>query len=233
MSGHSKWRQIKHKKAVSDKHKSRLFGRLAKEIAIAGRAGYDPTQNAALREAIARARKANLPQSTIDRLLATPAAATTTSTYEGFGPGGTGLLIITTTDNPNRTVAQLRGILKDCGGSLSTPGSVQWKFTPTLVWTIPLPSPADRNRLELALIEAGANDMRATDGQLVITAPPAAGTAIHHLITPWPSTRVMTYHVATAHQVALPPVVRHHLDALTQALEDHLDVDAVYTDAAA
>ena len=129
MSGHSKWSQIKRAKEVTDKKRSQLFGKLSHDILIASASGTDPKTNTALQDAIAKARKGNMPQTNIDRLLERQAKkGTQTVTYEGFGPGGIAILIITLTDNPNRTVAEIRAIMKSHGMQLGVPGSVQWKF---------------------------------------------------------------------------------------------------------
>lgn len=128
MSGHSKWHKVKHRKAATDSKKGKLFGQLARDIKSAARSGSDPAKNSALREAIERARAANLPQANIDRLLHHHTAATQEATYEGYGPGGVALLIQTATDNTNRTVSEVRSLLKEYGGSLGKPGSVRWKF---------------------------------------------------------------------------------------------------------
>ena len=129
MSGHSKWSKIKRAKESADAKKGKIFGKLAKEIQIAARdGGADPNQKNTLREAIARAKQANMPQANIDRLLDEKDTQKQIITYEGFGPGGSALLIVAETDNPNRTVATVRTILKNIGGSLGTRNSVQWKF---------------------------------------------------------------------------------------------------------
>lgn len=130
MSGHSKWHKIKHQKEATDKKKGQLFGKLSREIATAARSEKDPAKNAALRDAIARAKKANVPQANIDRLLSGADKPMATVTYEGFGPGGSSMLIIIETDNGNRTVGELRLMMRDHGGNLGDPGSVRWKFTP-------------------------------------------------------------------------------------------------------
>lgn len=129
MSGHSKWHKIKHQKTANDQKKSKEFGRLARDIKIAARDERDPSKNAALRDAIERAKKANMPQANIDRLLTKQDNANLTEAiYEGFGPGGVGILVITTTDNPNRTVAEVRAAFKAAGSDLGGPNSVRWKF---------------------------------------------------------------------------------------------------------
>ncbi len=131
MSGHSKWHNIKRRKETTDAKKGAAFTKFSAEIASAARAaGADPASNATLRDVVDRARKAGFPQANIDRLLGKQSAVSTQAvTYEGFGPTGTGLIIVARTDNPNRTVATLRTTLKNHGGSLGAPHSVMWKFT--------------------------------------------------------------------------------------------------------
>lgn len=129
MSGHSKWHQIKRKKEATDTKRGQAFTRLAIQIKQATRTGNDPATNPALVEAIARAKRANMPQANIDRLLSEADSKQDQAvTYEAFGPNGVALLIITRTDNSRRTVAELRNILKSHGGTLGNPGSVLWKF---------------------------------------------------------------------------------------------------------
>ncbi|MEO6077373.1 MAG: YebC/PmpR family DNA-binding transcriptional regulator [Candidatus Andersenbacteria bacterium] len=129
MSGHSKWSQIKRAKEVTDNKRSQLFGKLSHDILLATTAGTDPKTNNALKDAIDKARKGNMPQVNIDRLLERQAQkGSQTAIYEGFGPGGTAILVVTLTDNPNRTVAELRAIMKSHGMQLGVQGSVQWKF---------------------------------------------------------------------------------------------------------
>lgn len=132
MSGHSKWHQIKHKKSVTDSKRGEQFTRLAKQIGAAARSNPNPDQNPALREAIAKAKQANMPQSNIDNLLQrTSSTNLQSATYEAFGPGGAALLILVDTDNPKRTVAEIRHLLSQHSASLSEPHSVMWKFKQT------------------------------------------------------------------------------------------------------
>lgn len=131
MSGHSKWHQIKRKKEVADAQRGRAFTKLAQHIKQAARAGTNPATNAALAEAITRARQSNMPQENIERLLAESTPHTRQFvTYEVVGPGGAGIIITAATDNTNRTVAEVRSLLKKHGGTLGQPGSVMWRFTP-------------------------------------------------------------------------------------------------------
>lgn len=131
MSGHSKWSQIKRAKEVQDHKKSQIFGKLSKDILLAMKQGTDPESNRALKDAITRARKENMPQANIDRLMSRHGEESQIEVvYEGFGPGGVAFLIAASTDSPNRTVSELRSIFKKHGGELGPQGSVQWKFNP-------------------------------------------------------------------------------------------------------
>lgn len=129
MSGHSKWHKIRHQKTAKDQKKSREFGRLVRDIKIAARSEGDPTKNAALRDAIERAKKANMPQANIDKVLFRKDSDSLSEVvYEGFGPGGVGVVVIAQTDNSNRTVAEVRAAFKAVGSDLGGPNSVRWKF---------------------------------------------------------------------------------------------------------
>jgi YebC/PmpR family DNA-binding regulatory protein len=158
MSGHSKWHNIKRRKEVTDAKKGATFTKFSLEIASSIRAGgADPAGNASLRDAIARAKRAGVPQVNIDRLLEKGKGRPgQTLTYEAVGPGGAGLIIVATTDNPNRTVGQLRTLLADHGGTLASPNAVMWKFTHnagsgTYAPKFPLPATGDMQTLLEAL----------------------------------------------------------------------------------
>lgn len=130
MAGHNKFSKIKYKKAATDKLKAKNFSKVVKMIQIAARKGsIDPAMNPELRLALEKAKEVNMPKDNINRILE---KASNTSgqviMYEGFGPEGVGLLIKTYTDNPNRTVADLRHILSKNGGTLGASGSVIWMF---------------------------------------------------------------------------------------------------------
>lgn len=155
MSGHSKWHSIKHKKAANDAKRSKMFGALSREIRQAARNNNDPAKNSSLRDVIERAKKNNLPQKNIDRLLKRGDGALKDVTYEGYGPGGAALLIFTATDNTNRTVSELRTIMKNHGGSLGEPGSVAWKFQRTEIVFVALA------HLKIALNKSQQTDLNA------------------------------------------------------------------------
>ena len=129
MSGHSKWAQIKHKKAITDVRRAKVFGKIARLISIAAR---DPSTSVALRTAVAKAREVNMPSDNIERAIKKGTgggdAAFTGFTYEAYGPGGAALIITGITDNNNRTSNEIKHVLAESGGKWATPGSVLWAF---------------------------------------------------------------------------------------------------------
>src|SRR5512136_2648353 len=136
MSRHSKWSQIKRQKGVADAKRGQLFTKLAREIAVAVRqGGADQQNNFKLRLIIQKARDSNMPLENIDRAIkrasgGTDGAALSEVTYEGYGPGGSAILVQVLTDNKNRTLAEVRNILSRGGGNLGDSGSVTWLFEP-------------------------------------------------------------------------------------------------------
>jgi len=177
MSGHSKWHEIKRKKAVKDAKKGKLFSRFAKEIMIAAReGGGNPDNNARLRLAIQNARGAGMPGENITRAIKKGTGELGGSTleeqtYEGYGPGGVALLIDALTDNRNRTIAELRHIFDRGGGSIGESGCVAWMFEKRGVIQLERDSLDEDTVLEVAL-EAGAEDLNSSeDGFEIITRP--------------------------------------------------------------
>lgn len=134
MSGHSKWAQIKHKKAITDSRKGKVFGKISRLITLAVREkGPDPEKNSSLRVAIAKAREVNMPHDNIERAIKKGAGTEsgeglTEFTYEAYGPGGAALIIAGITDNNNRTSNEIKHLLSERGGKWASPGSVLWAF---------------------------------------------------------------------------------------------------------
>lgn len=130
MSGHNKWSKIKHKKASEDSGKSKLFSRLVAEISIAARAGQDPQFNAALRSAIDRAKKQNMPLANIERAVKKAAGETSGEDLlvEAYGPDGVGIIVEATTDNKNRTMGEIRLVFKEHECKVAEQGSLMWSF---------------------------------------------------------------------------------------------------------
>lgn len=134
MSGHSKWSTIKHKKALTDAKKSKVFSKISALISIAAREkGGDPASNPTLRTTIEKAREVNMPRENIDRAIKRgtgeiAGARLEEITYGAFGPGGVAMLITTITDNKNRTLAEIKKILSDHNGKFVETSSIQWMF---------------------------------------------------------------------------------------------------------
>jgi YebC/PmpR family DNA-binding regulatory protein len=178
MSGHSKWSQIKRKKAVTDRNRGRLFTRFIREIQIAARTGGgDPDGNPRLRFAIEQARKNSMPADNIKRAIARGAggegaAALVEGSYELYGPGGVALIVETATDNKNRTVGEIRHVLGKYGGNLGESGSVSWMFAKTGTIIVPRNAITEERLLDL-ILDAGADDLRTDDSEFfeVRTAP--------------------------------------------------------------
>lgn len=134
MSGHSKWAGIKHKKAIIDAKRGKLFSKLVKDVTLAARSGGDLNANAALRTAVARAKEANVPADNLQRAIKRgtgqlPGVSFEEIIYEGYGPGGVAVMVEVLTDNKNRTSAEIRNIFTKGGGNLAGTGSVSWMFS--------------------------------------------------------------------------------------------------------
>lgn len=174
MAGHNKWSQIKRKKAANDQKRGQIFTRLIREITVAAReGGGDPEANARLRLAVDTAKSANMPSENIERAIKRGTGELEGVTYEevayeGYGPGGVALYIETTTDNQNRTVADVRHILEKHGGNLGTGGSVAWQFDRK--GQVFLSSDRyDEDAVLEAALEAGAEDVAREGDEFVVT----------------------------------------------------------------
>lgn len=169
MSGHSKWSQIKHKKALSDAKKGKIFSKMARQISVAARArGGDPETNPALRMLIDKARSFNMPQENIERAAKKGAGELEGQkfeefTLEAFGPGNVALIIEGTTDNKNRTISEIKFLLTQYGGKLANIGSVLWLFEKCGIVNTKKESGVDKQDLEMSLIDAGAEDFKWLD----------------------------------------------------------------------
>ena len=180
MAGHSKWKQIKHAKAVTDQRRGKLFTKMAREIIVAAKqGGSDPTANFRLRMAVQRAKDANMPGDNIDRAIKRGAGEAgdgvqmIESVYEGYGPGGVAIMLETLTDNRNRTVSEVRATLTRAGGSLAESGAVSWQFAKRGVITVE----AEEDEAEdfaLIAIDAGAEDFDTFDSTLQVFSPPGS-----------------------------------------------------------
>lgn len=237
MSGHSKWSTIKRAKGAADNKRGALFTKLSREIQVAARAGGgDPAMNSNLRLAVAKARDNNMPADNIERSIkkgtgALEGADLQEMRYEGYGPGGAAILIDALTDNKNRTVSEVRYILSRAGGNMADAGAVAWVFEPRGVLTIETDGTGSDD-LALLAIDAGAKDVEVDDGVVEVFTEPQGFEQIRKTL------EENGYAVASG-EVTMAPKTTVALDEdtavkalkLLDALEDHDDVQRVYSNA--
>lgn len=176
MAGHSKWANIKHKKARQDASRAKLWTKLIREVTVAARQGGDINDNPRLRTAVDKAMGGNMPKDTIERAIQRGAGGGDGDqldelTYEGYGPGGVAVYVEAMTDNKNRTVAEVRHAFNKHGGNLGTDGSVAYLFSKQGV--LSFAPGADEDAILEAALEAGAEDVRTNEDEsiTVITLP--------------------------------------------------------------
>ena len=237
MSGHSKWSKVKHQKAVTDVTKGKFFTKAAHAIAIAVQEGggtIDPAMNFKLRLAIEKARSVNMPKENIERAIARGkgdgGATIETILYEGFGPGGIGLLIEAATDNKQRTVSEIRNVLDRAGGSLGSLGSVGYLFSKVGLIIIPKEGYSYDAILEKALSVPGILDVvEEQDGYVLFTHIEALSSVKDFLDKgglPITHTDIVYRPIAA---IALSASDKGKLAEVLGALEDLDDVQRVFT----
>lgn len=236
MSGHSKWAQIKRAKGANDVKRGQLFTKLGREISVAAReGGADPDGNPRLRMAIDRAREANMPMDTIQRAIQRgvgggEGAALEEVVYEAYGAGGAALLIEATTDNRNRTVAEVRATLTRGGGSLGEAGSVAWNFEQRGILLAHARDKSDPEELALKAIDAGADDFSVDGRDVEILTDPAQLDQVRRTLEAT-GAEIANAEVAMVPktQVDLPNDQTTAVLRLVERLEDLDDVTRVYT----
>lgn len=179
MSGHSKWSTIKRKKGANDAQRAKIFTKIAREIAVAVKAGgADPENNASLKDVIAKARANNMPNDNINRTIKKAAGDNDTAdyesiTYEGYGPNGVAVIVNTLTDNRNRTAADIRHAFDKNGGNMGQNGCVSFMFDKLGVLVIEDEDGAiDEEEVTMDALEAGAEDIEIDEGMIEITTSP-------------------------------------------------------------
>jgi YebC/PmpR family DNA-binding regulatory protein len=238
MSGHSKWATIKRSKGAADAKRGKLFSKLSKNISIAVRTGggnADPAFNFKLRIAVEKARQAAMPADNIDRAIKRGAGegkeAIENVAYEGYGPGGSALIIEAVTDNKNRTTQNVRNIFSKSGNRMGEQGSVAWMFEPRgLILMEKQPGTGD---LALELIDQGVEDVRESDDGLEIyTAPLDLERTKKWLEDKGLKVLSAESMMRPSQAVALSEGDSARLDELIEALEEDDDVIAVHTNLA-
>ncbi len=172
MAGHNKWSKIKRQKGVADAKRGAVFTKIGSLIAIAARSGTDPATNSVLSMVIEKAKAANMPnaniQRSIDRAKDKTAAQLEEITYEGYGPGGVGIIIEAATDNKNRTFPEVKNVLTKNGGRIAEPGSVAFQFDRKGVITVA----GSGEDVLLQVLDAGAEDASEEEGEIIVYTNP-------------------------------------------------------------
>ena len=235
MAGHSKWANIKHRKAAQDAKRGKAFTKLIRELVVAAKQGGPlPEDNPRLRAAVDKALGANMTRDTIDRAIARGAGTNEADdveelTYEGYAPGGIAVLLEVMTDNRNRTVAAVRHAFSKRGGNLGTDGSVAYLFTRK--GQLAFAPGVDEDALMEAALEAGAEDLQASaDGSVEVTTPWEELSAVKAALEGAGFTADdsdVTMIAATT--VAVDAAGAEKLMGLVDALEDLDDVQNVFT----
>jgi YebC/PmpR family DNA-binding regulatory protein len=237
MAGHSKWAKVKHFKGAIDAKRARIFAKLSREITIAAQlAGGDPDMNPRLRMVLLRCRIASMPKDNIERAIkkglgGDTGAAFEDLTYEIYAPGGVALLVELSTDNRNRTAAEIRSLVTKAGGSIATAGAVSRLFQRKGQIIVSREAANEDQLMELAL-EAGAEDFIAHEGGYEVLTEPSEFEAVHKAVEAAGVT------CAVAHVTSLPlattplsPEAGAEVQRLLDALEDHDDVKELFHNA--
>ncbi|WP_309866884.1 YebC/PmpR family DNA-binding transcriptional regulator [Desmospora profundinema] len=236
MAGHSKWKNIQHRKGRQDAIRGKMFAKLSREIMVAAReGGGDPEQNQRLRLAIAKARSQNMPNDNIDRAIKRGTGEEggghyEAVTYEGYGPAGAAVMVEALTDNRNRTAADMRHIFSKRDGNLGESGCVAWMFERKGLLRVDRESTEmGEDDLMMLALEAGAEDFEVTEDVIEVFTAPEAFEDVKNAI------EAEGIRFSTAEVTMVPTntvdVDGEHIPkilALMEALEDHDDVQNVY-----
>ncbi len=236
MAGHSKWANIKHRKARVDAQKGKIFTKLAREIIVAAKeGGGDPDANFALRLVVQKAKEANMPNDNIMRAIKRGTGELgggnfESFAYEGYGPGGVALMLDINTDNRNRTAADIRHLLSKHNGSLGESGCVSWMFKRKGLISVERTEGLDADELMLLALEAGAEDVLEEEDTVEVTASPEDLEKVKAALEDG------GFKVAMSEVAMLPETevkveekdMAEKLLRLVDALEDHDDVQNVY-----
>ena len=235
MSGHSKWSSIKHKKAVTDQRRGKMFGKLLRAVEVAAREGGGNVEaNATLASAVQKARDFSVPMDNIERAVKRGSGEIEgvryeTVVYEGYAPGGVAVLVETLTDNRNRTGQDVRHAFSRLGGNLGDPGSVAWQFDRRGVVLIDRQEVPDEDRILEVVLDAGADDLTVEGDQWRVVTPPQALQAVREALEA-ADIPVASAELTMVPQAAVPlqgSDARRTL-ALIEALDELDDVQAVH-----
>ena len=234
MSGHSKWSTIKRKKGANDAQRAKIFTKIAREIVVAVKAGGpDPDNNSSLKDAISKARSANMPNDNIQRTIKKAAGDTDTDnyeniTYEGYGPNGVAVIVEALTDNRNRTAADVRHAFDKFGGNMGQTGCVSFMFDRKGIIVVEKDI-VDEDTITMDALEAGAEDISVEDDCYEITTDPAEFHAVRDALE-------AKYELSSAEITMVPQTMTTLTDEdqitkmqrMIDTLEDSDDVQDIY-----
>jgi YebC/PmpR family DNA-binding regulatory protein len=234
MSGHSKWATIKHKKAATDARRGKAFTKIIRELTIAARVGGgDPNSNPRLRTAIAAAKAENMPNDNIDRAIQRGTGQLEGETleevtYEGYGPGGVGMLVQVVTGNRNRAAGEIRHLFSKNGGNMAETGAVGWMFHRKGDISVPKEA-ADEDKMLNIVLDAGAEDLRDDGSHWEVVTPPEAFEKVREALVA-AGIQPASAEVAWVPQnyVKLVGQQAQQMLRMMEALEEHDDVQHVY-----
>ncbi|MBO6262766.1 MAG: YebC/PmpR family DNA-binding transcriptional regulator [Clostridia bacterium] len=234
MSGHSKWANIKNKKAKTDAVKGKVFTKLGRELAVAAKGNPDPYTNSKLADAIAKAKAANMPNDNIKRSIAKAAGELNgvnyeNLTYEGYGIGGSAVIVATLTDNKNRTGGDVRHIFAKFGGNMGTTGSVSYMFENKGVIVVERTVDLDEDTMMEVALDAGAEDVITSDDAFEIRTAPSDFSSVRKYL------EEKNYTFLEAEVMMIPndkvTLDEHQTETfqkMLDAFEEHDDVQEVY-----
>jgi YebC/PmpR family DNA-binding regulatory protein len=234
MSGHSKWATIKHKKAATDARRGKAFTKIIRELTIAARTGGgDPDTNPRLRTAVLAAKNENMPNDNIERAIQRGTGQLEGEileevTYEGYGPGGVGMLVQVVTSNRNRAAGEFRHLFSKHGGNMAETGAVGWMFHRKGDIVVPKEL-ADEEKMMGVVLDAGAEDLRDDGSAWEVTTPPEALEKVRDALVAV-GIKPASAEVAWVPQnyVKLSGPQAQQMLRMVEALEDHDDVQHVY-----
>ena len=234
MSGHSKWSTIKRKKGANDAQRAKIFTKISREIVVAVKSGGpDPANNSSLKDVIAKARSANMPNDNIQRTIKKAAGDSNTDnyeniTYEGYGPNGVAVIVHTLTDNRNRTAADVRHAFDKFGGNMGQTGCVSFMFDEKGIIIIEK-NDIDEDEITMDALEAGAEDISVEDDCFEITTAPQDFHTVRDALE-------VKYELSSAEVTMVPQTMTTLTDEdhitkmqrMIDLLEDNDDVQDIY-----
>ncbi len=233
MGGHSHWATIKRHKSAQDAKRGKIFTRIIRELTIAARSGGDPNGNPRLRLAVAKAKEANMPGDTLKKAIQRGTGELPGVTYEefqleGYGPGGTALLLDVTSDNRNRSVAEIRSLLTKNAGNMAEAGAVSWQFHKKGVIVVDKQKVEEDRLLSLAL-DAGAEDVKSSDKSFEVVTSPQDFEAVKKALTDAKvESSLSEISFVAQNTVSLSEKDAEQMLKLMEILDEHDDVQKVH-----